>query len=110
MAVFKTKTERLRVKAFSAITSDFTRVDWPIENPAIKIIITNDTDVGLLFSDDGENNKLYIPAGQSQQIDLVSASDASFFPRGTTFYVKHTVAGAPTSGGISIAVMCAPGK
>lgn len=109
MGVGRSICEKLRIKVFSDIGNTYSEIGNPISQPAVKLHLTNDTDVGILFSDDGVRNKYYLPAGQSVTIDPAGAGDdKNYIVKGTTFYVRHTSAGAPTKGGCTITVLCKP--
>ncbi len=71
------------------------------------ICITNDTDAGMIFSDDNTNatGKLYLPKGTFKLFDLtanmVPGKDDSFvIAKGVIMYVKQ--ASAPTTGSVYI--------
>lgn len=64
--------ENLRSVAFGAIGAQFTPIGDAIENPVRQIMLENATDVRLIFSTDGTNDKFTLAAGASVFFDITS--------------------------------------
>jgi len=106
MSISKLKFETLRTLAFGSIAAGYTAVGTGFTHPISKLHIVNDTDVGVYFSDDGTNNKLYIANGMDRLFDVtVESSNPDFIEKGTTFYVKQGPEGAAASGLVTIAAL-----
>lgn len=97
----------LRSLAYTAISGTYAAVGSALTVEPRIICITNDTDAGMIFSDDNTvvAGKLYLPKGTFKLFDLtanlVPNKDDSFvIAKGTIFYVKQ--ASAPGSGGVYI--------
>lgn len=99
--------DTLRTLAFGGISASYAAVGAALDvNPRI-ICITNDTNAGMIFSDDDTDSsgKWYLPAGTFKLFDLttnqVQGKDDSFvIAKGTIIYVKQ--ASAPSSGGVYV--------
>ncbi len=99
--------DTLRTLAFGGIGAAYAPVGAALTVEPRIICLTNDTDAGMIFSDDNTNatGKLYLPAGAFKLFDLtanlVPGKDDSFvIAKNTTMYVKQVA--APTSGGVYI--------
>lgn len=97
--------DTLRSLAFGAISGTYAAVGSALTVEPRIICLTNDTDAGMIFSDDSGNStgKLYLPKGTFKLFDLtanlVPGKDDSFvIKKGTIIYVKQ--ASAPGSGGV----------
>lgn len=99
--------DTLRSLPFGDISGSYAAVGSALTvNPRI-ICITNDTDAGMIFSDDSSDSdgKLYLPKGTFKLFDLttneVQGKDDSFvIAKGTIIYVKQVA--AVSSGGVYI--------
>ncbi len=99
--------DTLRSLAFGGISAAYAAVGSALTVEPRIICITNDTDAGMIFSDDNTNatGKLYLPKGAFKLFDLtanmVPGKDDSFvIAKGTIWYVKQTA--AVTLGGVYI--------
>ena len=97
--------DTLRSLAFGGISGTYAAVGGSLTVQPRIICITNDTNAGMIFSDDNTNatGKLYLPAGTFKLFDLTSnlvpgKDDGFFIAKGTIIYVKQTT--APSSGGV----------
>lgn len=80
-------------------------------NPISKLHITNDTDVGIYFSDDGTNNKIYLANGCDLLLDItIENNNPDYLAKGTVFYAKQGPEGAPSSGLVTIAAFYGENK
>lgn len=99
--------DTIRSLAFGGISGTYAAVGSATTvNPRI-MCITNDTNAGMIFSDDNTNptGKFYLPAGSFKLFDFttneVQGKDDSFvMAKGVTMYVKQ--ASAPSSGSVYI--------
>ena len=111
MGISKLKTETLRTTAFGGLGAAFTAVGSAFSHPISKVHIVNDTDVGIYFSDDGTNNKIYLRNLSEMMIDVtVESANPDYIEKGTAFYVKQGPEGAPSSGLITIAAFYGENK
>ena len=107
MSSKKVYFDTLRSLAFGGISGTYAAVGTATTvNPRI-MCITNDTNAGMIFSDDNTNStgKFYLPAGSFKLFDFttneVQGKDDSFvMAKGVTMYVKQ--ASAPASGSVYI--------
>ncbi len=97
--------DTLRSLAFGGISGAYAAVGSALTVEPRIICLTNDTDAGMIFSDDNTNatGKLYLPPGTFKLFDLtanmVPGKDDSFvIAKGTIIYVKQST--APSSGGV----------
>ena len=99
------KFEPLRSRAFGSINGTYSAIGTPFSNPCRILLIQNQTDVLLTFSDDGVTDNLVLPAGGFILLDVTSnktsTGGAAYFAQGTVFWVK----GAPTSGSVYVSVL-----
>jgi hypothetical protein len=97
--------DTLRSLAFGGISAAYAAIGSAVQfNPRI-ICLTNDTDAGMIFSDDNavSAGKLYLPAQSFKLFDLTTnmvpnKDDGFFIKEGTIIYVKQS--SAPSSGGV----------
>jgi len=97
--------DTLRSLAFGGISGVYAAVGSALTVEPRIICLTNNTDAGMIFSDDNTNTtgKLFLPPGTFKLFDLtanmVPGKDDSFvIAKGTIIYVKQ--ASAPSSGGV----------
>ncbi len=97
--------DTLRSLAFGGISGTYAAIGTALTVQPRIICITNETDAGMIFSDDNTNasGKLYLPKGSFKLFDftanLVPGQDDGFvIAKGTIIYVKE--ASAPSSGGV----------
>lgn len=99
--------DTLRSLAYGSISGVYAAVGTALTVEPRIICITNDTDAGMIFSDDNtvSAGKLYLPRGTFKLFDLtanmVPGKDDSFvMAKGTIIYVKQAT--APGSGGVYV--------
>jgi len=99
--------DTLRSLAFGGISASYAAVGAALTVEPRIICITNDTNGGMIFSDDNTNatGKLYLPPSTFKLFDLtanlVPAKDDGFvIAKGTIIYVKQ--AAAPSAGGVYV--------
>jgi len=96
--------DTVRTVAFGGISGSYAPVGTPFANPVRLICFTNTTDGDIFFSDDGINNKLFVPKGSFKLFDLntnrYGNAEQWVFAAGTQFYVKQST--APTLGSVYI--------
>lgn len=97
----------LRSLAFGSISGTYALIGTPLIYAANAIRITNNTDGDMFISDDGINNKLFVPATSFVLYDISSNKN---FPSeilkksaNTQFYVKQST--APTKGDVYVEVI-----
>jgi hypothetical protein len=99
--------EDLRSIAFGDISGTYEAVGDSLANPARIIKFLNQTDVDILVSTNGVDDKDLVPAGGFSLYDMTAnrpeTNSGSFVDQGTTFYVK----GTPTSGTFYVVVIYA---
>ena len=92
--------EPLRSVAFGSITGSYTALGSPLVYSARMMRLVNATDKDMFISDDGTNNKLYVPSNSFILYDFSTnryEPDSSFYvAAGTQIYIKY--AAAPGSG------------
>jgi hypothetical protein len=99
--------DTLRSLAFGGISGTYAAVGTATTVQPRIICITNDTDAGMIFSDDNTNatGKLYLPRGTFKLFDLTAnlvpgKDDGFFIKEGTIIYVKQ--ASAPGAGAVYV--------
>ncbi len=97
--------DTLRSIAYGDTSSSYAAIGSALTVEPRIICITNDTDAGIIISDDNTNatGKLFLPAHSFKLFDLtanlVAGKDDGFvIAKGTIIYVKQ--ASAPTTGGV----------
>ena len=84
----------IRSLAFGSISATYTKVGASFANPVRLITFVNATDGDMFFSDDGINDKLFLPAGTFKLLDLNTNHDSLdtkwVFPIGTQFWVRYS--------------------
>ena len=99
--------DTIRTLAFGSISGAYAAVGTPVAYPTRLICFTNKTAGDMFFSDDGINNKFFVPSGAFKLIDVCSnkgAPDNFFaFPANTQWYVKQST--APVSGAVFIEII-----
>lgn len=94
----------LRSLASGSISGTYTAVGTAFTAPIRLICFTNNTDGDMFFSDDGINDKFFIPKGSFKLLDLTtnrSEIGNTFVIRvGVVFYVRQST--APTMGAVYI--------
>ena len=110
MSSKKVNFDSLRTLAFGGILATYVAIGNPASVNARIMRLVNDTNAGMIFSDDNTdaNGKIYLPQGTYLLIDLTSNlvpghDDGFVIAKNTTFYVKY--ASAPTSGGVYLEYM-----
>lgn len=99
--------DTLRTLGFAGISAAYAAVGPALTVEPRIICITNDTNAGMIFSDDNTNatGKLYLPAGTFKLFDLTAnlvpgKDDGFVIAKNTIMYVKQTA--AVSSGGVYI--------
>lgn len=96
--------DTIRSKAFGSITAAYTVLGSALTVPWRMMRIVNNTNGDLFISDDGTNDKIFIPAGGFVLYDLnaneLGNDDSRWFvlAAGTQLYVKYS--SAPSSGSV----------
>ncbi len=102
--------DTLRSIAFGSIGASYTAVGTPLYAPCRKFKIWNATDQNVLFSDDGVNDKDFIPSNGFVLWDLIDSSSDNQqrpnMPIGRSFYIKESGTG-PSQGAVYITVVYA---
>jgi hypothetical protein len=97
----------IRTLAFGSISGAYAAVGTPVAFATRLICFTNKTAGDMFFSDDGVNNKFFVPAGAFKLIDVFSnraaPEDLLVFPVNTQWYVKQST--APVSGAVYIEII-----
>jgi len=111
MSISKFKAETLRTLAHGSVAAGYAAVGGAFTHPISKLHIVNDLDVGVYFSDDGTNNKIYIANGMDLLLDITIENDnPDYLAKGTVFYVKQGPEGAASSGLVTIAAFYGENK
>lgn len=101
------KLDTLRSLAFGGISGSYAVIGTPLTNAANAFRIVNNTDGDVFASDDGVNNKLFVPAGSFVLYDLSSnknvPGDALRLAALTQFYIKQST--APSRGAVYLEVI-----
>ena len=96
--------DTVRTLAFGAIGAAYAAVGAAATEPTRMVYIFNNTDQPVWFSDDGVNNKIFLPAGGFMLLDLTAnkvRDDGYFMPDNGVWYATRGGA-APTTGSIYI--------
>jgi len=99
--------ETIRTVAFGGIGAGFAAVGAAFGGPVRLIGITNLTNQNLIFSDDGVNDKVIIPAGAGKVFDISTnrTNQENFLlPEGAFAYIRHAGV-APASGSCYIEIV-----
>ena len=99
--------DTVRTAAFGSIGAAYSAVGAQIEDPIRIIYLFNNIDQPVWFSDDGVNNKFFLPTGGFLILDLTAnkvRDDGFFMPENGYWYVKHAGA-APASGNVFITLI-----
>jgi len=103
--------ENLRSLAFGSISSSYAGVGVSFVHPVRMIKVTNLTDINLIISFDGTNDKDIIPSMSAQVYDYatnrIGPVDALEQPAGQRVYVKQETVTAATSGNVYVTVIYA---
>lgn len=107
MSTTRAYFDDLRTLAYTGISGTYAAVGSATTIQPRIVCITNDTNAGMIFSDDNTVSvgKLYLPAGSFKLFDVTAnfraGSDDDFIlPIGLTMYVKQST--APTSGAVYV--------
>jgi len=99
--------DNLRSLASGGISGTYAPVGTAFPAAVRLICITNNTDGDMIFTDDGINDKLFIPKGSFKLFDIGSNrtnNNTTYVIRqGTQFSVKQST--APTTGSVYIEVI-----
>jgi hypothetical protein len=100
--------------AFGSITSSYATLGSPTSHAWSIFKITNNTNGDMLFSFDGTNNRIFVPANSFTLYDLstnaapVHVNDSLLLANGTQFYIKYST--SPSSGAVWIEGVYAKGN
>ena len=95
--------ETVRTLAAAAVVAGYTAIGTALANPSRILILQNLTDQSVMFSWDGTNDHIALPAGGQLVLDITtnsSTSGAFNASAGTTFYAKRI--GTPTTGSVYV--------
>lgn len=99
--------DNLRSLGFASISGTYAAVGSAFAFPVRLICVTNNTDGDMIFSNDGVNDKLFIPKNSFKLFDLTTnkgGSDGIFtLLQGTVIYVKQST--ASTTGAVYVEVI-----
>ena len=97
----------LRSLAHGSISGTYAAVGSAVTQIIRLVCITNNTDGDMFFSDDGVNDKLFIPKGSFKLFDVTTNRDnksSGFgFPVSTQYYVRQS--SAPSTGSVYIEIV-----
>lgn len=106
MANFMVNIENLRSLAAGSITSSYVQVGTSLVNACRIIRFVNATNGDVLVTDDGINDKIYMPANSFVLLDCNTnrLSNQSYWvmPSGTPFYIKRGPLATPSTGSFYI--------
>jgi hypothetical protein len=97
------RPETLRSLGFGSMGASYVAIGTPFAHPIRLLQIQNLTDATLLFSFDGVNDHVIIPASVGLVYDITtnkSRDQGWYISQGTTLYVKNS--GTPTSGSVYV--------
>jgi len=97
----------LSAATIAAAGAAYTGVGTALAHPARAFILQNNTDAAIMFSDDGINDKLPLPAGGLLILDITANKTlvtGFFFAEGRRLYAKER-SGAPTTGSVDFTVI-----
>lgn len=99
--------ETLRSLIYTSISGSYATVGTPFLYSCRMLCIVNNTDGDMFFSDDGTNNKMFIPRNSFRIYDFNTnkISKDQYFSQqvGTQIYVKQS--SAPTTGSVYVEVI-----
>ena len=102
------RAESLRSVEYGDISSTYTAIGDPLENPARIFHLQNLTDVTLTWSMDGVNDHGVLASGSFILLDVTAnktLDQGEFVAEGTTFYIASIPGGdTPTSGDVYLSV------
>lgn len=108
MAKFNSRVsfDTIRELGFASIGANYALVGTPFDDEVCMLAIINTTDQDLYLSDDGINNKIYLPTQTARIYDFASNKSntterTKVISDGSAFFVKHSGV-APLSGSIFI--------
>ena len=97
----RVKFDTLRTAAFGVVGAAYGALGAAITEPVRIMHIYNGLDQPVFISDDGVNNKIFLPVGGFFVYDYTAnkvRDDGFFFPQGFLYVVR--AGGAPTSGAV----------
>lgn len=95
--------DTLKSLGFGSIGASYTLIASELFYKSRVLIITNQTDADLLFSDDGTNDKVILLSGTSFVVDIATndaSEDPWFYPAKKKWHVKRL--GTPTAGSVYV--------
>ena len=96
--------DQMRTVAFGAITASYAALGTPIDFSYRMFKITNNTDGDMLFSFNGTNDNMFVPAFSFTLYDIatnapnVGQNDELVLDPTTQFYIKYST--APSMGAV----------
>lgn len=97
--------ENLRSLAFGSIGASYVQAGTNFTNPIVQLVLYNGTNQDVFISNDGINDKHYLPSGVSYVIDICAnkvSSEGLYPPEYSGIFVKQGPGGAPTSGSVYV--------
>lgn len=102
------RTETLRSLGFASISGTYAVVGTAVDHPVRMFRIINSTNGNIFVSDDGTNDKFFVPAGSFVLYDFQSNAQGEgefVYPVGTQFFIKQS--SAPSSGSVYLEIIYA---
>lgn len=98
----KAYPETMRSASFGSITSSYTAIGTPFDNPIHLFILQNTTNQALFFSWNGTTDHMMLVANGQLVLDvssnLIFNAGAFLVAKGVNIYVKYPTDTAPTTG------------
>jgi len=96
--------ETIKSLSYTGISASYAAVGTPLSNSARILVFNNGTQADVIFSDNGTDDKIFVPKGEYKTLNLTAnrlQNERTYvFPKGTQFYVKQL--GSPSSGAVYI--------
>ncbi len=95
--------ETIRTLVAAGVIAGYTAIGTALANPSRVLMLQNLTDASVMFSWDGINDHIALPAGGQLVLDITtnSSTSGSFnAASGTIFYAKRI--GVPTTGSVYV--------
>jgi hypothetical protein len=112
-ATLDLRAEAIRSLAFGSISGSYADVGTQLGRPIRIMYIQNNTDASMMFSFDGVNDHIFLPANSFFLVDVtanqISNVNGFYISKGTQMQVKQ-ISGAPTSGSVYISAFYARGS
>ena len=101
------QVDPIRTIAFGGITNVYANVGAAITDPVRVFVLSNLTDVDVMFSLDGVNDHFIVPRNAFKLFDITAnkvRDDGFFLADGTVFYVRDPTA-TVTTGNVHVEVI-----